>query len=63
MRLARWCTKAWESEMYQKMPEPYKYPGDPPYLDSGSRRVIDAYKEATGIDLYPDEYVTEADFG
>jgi predicted aldo/keto reductase-like oxidoreductase len=63
MLLAKWCTKAWESEDYQSWPEPYKRPGDPVYIDSVTRRVLDGYKEATGIDLYPEVYVTEADFG
>jgi aryl-alcohol dehydrogenase-like predicted oxidoreductase len=62
LRLAAWCTKAWESEDYQKLPEPYKRPGDPVYLDSISRRILDEYKKATGTDLYPEEYMTEADF-
>jgi aryl-alcohol dehydrogenase-like predicted oxidoreductase len=61
MLLASWCTRAWESEDYQKMPEPYKRPGDPVYLDSTTRRVLDEYKKQSGIDLYPERYVTEAD--
>jgi hypothetical protein len=27
-----------------------------------ARLVLDGYGEDTGTDLYPDEYVTEADF-
>jgi hypothetical protein len=61
--LAAWCTKAWESEDYQKLPEPYKRPGDPVYIDSVTRRVLDGYKAMSGVDLYPEVYVTEADFG